>query len=146
MVGSTLFAKQSTLIWEVHISTTAITLDTIYMDHAGATPYPISSINAHAKDLTSTLLSNPHSHSASAIETDNRIKSIRLRILQLFNASPKLFDVVFVPNATGGIKLIADGFSASRRGFRYRYLRDAHTSLLGVTGLARESGWLTEDD
>ena len=126
--------------------TTIFILDTIYMDHAAATPYPISSINAHAKDLTSTLLSNPHSHSASGIETDNRIKSIRLRILQLFNASPKLFDVVFVPNATGGIKLIADGFSASRRGFRYRYLRDAHTSLVGVTGLARESGWLTEDD
>jgi molybdenum cofactor sulfurtransferase len=148
MVGSTLFARQITLIWEVHTFsfTTVLILDTIYMDHAGATPYPISSINAHAKDLTSTLLSNPHSQSASAIETDNRIKSIRLRILQLFNASPKLFDVVFVPNATGGIKLVADGFSATRGGFRYRYLRDAHTSLLGVTGLAKESGWLTEDD
>src|SRR5271167_1718436 len=103
-------------------------LDTIYLDHAGATPYPISIIHDHSKDLTTNLFSNPHSRSPSSVNTTNRIGSIRLRVLELFNANPDLFDVVFVANATAGIKLIADGFCGFRGGFRYNYLRDSHTS------------------
>ena len=75
-----------------------------------------------------------------------RIESIRLQILQLFQASPKVFDVVFVANATAGIKLVADGFCASPHGFRYKYLRDVHTSLVGVCGLAQEHEFLSEEE
>jgi molybdenum cofactor sulfurtransferase len=78
------------------------------------------------------------------VSTTNRITSIRLRVLELFNANPELFDVVFVANATAGIKLIADGFFGCRKGFRYKYLRDAHTSLVGVVALAQESKCLSE--
>ena len=123
-----------------------LTLDTIYLDHAGATPYPVSIIREYSEDLVTHLHSNPHSHSASSIATANRIVSIRLRVLKLFKASPKHFDVVFVANATAGIKLVADGFSASLNGFRYRYLHDVHTSLVGVSALARESKYLSEEE
>ena len=74
----------------------------------------------------------------------NRISSIRNRVLEPFNANPELFDVVFVSNATAGIKLIADGFSACPNGFRYKYLRDAHASLVGVRPLARDVECLSE--
>lgn len=77
-----------------------LTLDTIYLDHAGATPYPVSIIREYSEDLVTHLHSNPHSHSASSIATANRILSIRLRVLKLLKASPKHFDVVFVANAT----------------------------------------------
>ena len=74
-------------------------------------------------------------------------------MLELFNANPELFDVIFVANATAGIKLVADGFCGFQDGFEYTYLRDVHTSLVGVSGLARErtclsereiEGWLNE--
>jgi molybdenum cofactor sulfurtransferase len=120
--------------------------DTIYLDHAGATPYLASIIQEHSKDLIGNLFSNPHSRSPSSVATTNRIFSIRRRILELFNANPELFDVVFVANATAGIKLIADGFCGHSNGFRYRCLRDAHTSLIGVCGLAQECKCLSENE
>jgi molybdenum cofactor sulfurtransferase len=64
----------------------------------------------------------------------------------LFQANSELFDVVFVANATAGIKLIADGFNGCSGGFQYKYLRDAHTSLVGVSGLAKESACLSEHE
>jgi molybdenum cofactor sulfurtransferase len=118
--------------------------DTIYLDHAGATPYPISTVREHYLDLTTKLLSNPHSHSTTSISTEARIDEIRLRILGMFNADPKVFDVVFVANATAAIKLIAEGFAGSSNGFRYRYLRDVHTSLIGAGNLAREREYMEE--
>jgi len=120
--------------------------DTIYLDHAGATPYPISIVRDHCKDLCATLLSNPHSRSPSSIATAERITQIRHLVLEFFNADPENFDIVFVANATAGIKLVADGFAGSVDGFRYNYLRDAHTSLVGVTGMARESKCLSEEE
>ena len=52
---------------------------------------------------------------------------------------PNLFDLVFVANATAGIKLVAEGFSGLPKGFCYKYLRDAHTSLVGASRLARRT-------
>jgi molybdenum cofactor sulfurtransferase len=104
----------------------------------------VSIIQDHSQELTANLFSNPHSRSPSSIATTNRIASIRLRILGLFNANPQLFEVVFVANATAGIKLVADGFAGHQNGFRYTYLRDAHTSLVGVGGLCQESKCLSE--
>ena len=54
--------------------------------------------------------------------------------------------MVFVANATAGIKLVADGFCGNSTGFRYKYLRDAHTSLVGVSELARDVECLSEDE
>ena len=120
--------------------------DTIYLDHAGATLYPASVIQDHSRELITNLFSNPHSRSPSSVNTTNRITETRRRVLELFNADPDLFDVVFVANATAGIKLIGDGFCGSRNGFRYKYLRDAHTSLVGVGGVAREAKCLSEKE
>jgi molybdenum cofactor sulfurtransferase len=49
----------------------------------------------------------------------------------------KLFEIVFVANATAGIKLVAEGFAGSPNGFRYRYLRGVHTSIIGAGNLAQ---------
>lgn len=106
----------------------------------------MSAIRDHSEELVTNLFSNPHSRSLPSIATTNRIASIRRRVLDLFNASPELFDVVFVANATAGIKLVADGFYGSANGFRYKYLRDAHTSLVGVSALAHESKCLSESE
>src|SRR5579862_2656728 len=148
MAVSTKFDEASIPISEVFCAPRGLglTVDTIYLDHAGATPYPISVVQDHAKDLTGNLFSNPHSRSPSSIATTARIAVIRKRILNLFNVNEELFDVVFVANATAGIKLVADGFSGGDNGFRYAYLRDVHTSLIGVAGLAKESICLNQKE
>jgi molybdenum cofactor sulfurtransferase len=121
-------------------------LETTYLDHAGATIYPVSIVYDHCDDLASNLLSNPHSQSPSSIATEHRITAVRRRVLQAFNADPEFFDIVFVANATAGIKLIADGFAGSPEGFRYKYLRDAHTSLIGAGELSVERQAVSEEE
>jgi len=129
-----------------HCADYVLFVDTIYLDHAGAALYPTSIIQDHAKELTSTLFSNPHSRSLPSIATTARIAKIRLRVLEFFSANPEFFEVVFVANATAGIKLVADGFCGYPNGFRYKYLRDVHTSLVGVGALAQESQCLSESE
>jgi molybdenum cofactor sulfurtransferase len=92
-----------------------------------------------AKDMTSNLFGNPHSASASSQLSTSRIEDIRLRALRFFNADPAEFDLVFVANATAGIKLIADALRAAPDGFDYAYHQASHTSLVGVREEARNS-------
>lgn len=89
--------------------------------------------------MTSNLFGNPHSASASSQLSTSRIEDIRLRVLQFFNADPGEFDLVFVANATAGIKLVADALSAAPSGFDYVYHQASHTSLIGVREEARSS-------
>ncbi|KAL4796739.1 pyridoxal phosphate-dependent transferase [Aspergillus venezuelensis] len=110
--------------------------DTTYFDHAGTTLYAKSLIGSFSQDLTANLYGNPHSMSASSQLSTQRVDDIRLRALRFFNADPDHFGLVFVPNATAGIKLVADALRDSPRGFWYGYHVDAHTSLVGVRELA----------
>ncbi|KAL4913219.1 pyridoxal phosphate-dependent transferase [Aspergillus aurantiobrunneus] len=111
--------------------------DTTYLDHAGTTLYAKSLVDSFSRDLTGNLYGNPHSMSASSQLSAQRVDDIRLRALRFFNADTDEFDLVFVANATAGIKLVADAFRDSPRGFWYGYHVDAHTSLVGVRELAR---------
>lgn len=88
--------------------------------------------------MISNLYGNPHSASNASQLTTRRIEDVRLRLLELFKADPQEFDVVFVANATAGIKLVMDAFRDHENGFWYGYHRDAHTSLIGVREAARE--------
>ncbi|KAL9133628.1 MAG: hypothetical protein Q9175_005190 [Cornicularia normoerica] len=64
-------------------------------------------------------------------------EDVRLRVLRFFNADPDHFDLVFVANATAGIKLVMEGFREQEHGFWYGYHKDAHTSLVGVREAAK---------
>jgi molybdenum cofactor sulfurtransferase len=92
-----------------------------------------------ARDMTSNLFGNPHSASSSSQLSTARIEDIRLRVLRFFNADPAEFDLVFVVNATAGIKLVADALRAAPDGFDYAYHQASHTSLVGVREEARNS-------
>ncbi|RPB12903.1 PLP-dependent transferase [Morchella conica CCBAS932] len=119
--------------------------DITYLDHAGTTLYATSLIHAFSSDLCSNIYGNPHSPSPSSQQTTKRIDDIRLRVLRLFNADPEEFDVVFCANATAGMKLVLEAFTAQPEGFRYRYHIDAHTSLVGIRELAKEATCYTSD-
>ncbi|KAL0475722.1 molybdenum cofactor sulfurase [Neurospora intermedia] len=113
--------------------------DSIYLDHAGTTPYPKSLMDRFAQEMTANLFGNPHSASASSQLSTQRIQDIRLRALQFFNADPADFDLVFVANATAGIKLVTDAMRCLPTGFDYVYQQASHTSLVGVREEAKSS-------
>ena len=111
--------------------------DTTYLDHAGTTLYPKSLIESFSNDMMSNLYGNPHSASSSSQLSTRRIEDVRLRALRLFEADPDHFDLIFVANATAGIKMVMEAFRAHEEGFWYGYHRDSHTSLVGVREAAR---------
>ena len=108
-----------------------------YLDHAGTTPPPKSLLEDFSKQMTSTLFGNPHSASSSSQLSTRRIEDIRLRVLQFFQADPDCFDLIFVANATAGIKMVMEAFQEQEGGFWYGYHKDAHTSLIGVREAAK---------
>ncbi|USP79762.1 hypothetical protein yc1106_07036 [Curvularia clavata] len=121
--------------------------DTTYLDHAGTTLYSKSLIERFSADMMVNLYGNPHSASNASQLTTRRIEDVRLRLLQMFNADPQEFDVVFVANATAGIKLVMEAFRDQDEGFWYGYHRDAHTSLIGVReGATKHRCFASDDD
>ncbi|KAF2971626.1 hypothetical protein GQX73_g1950 [Xylaria multiplex] len=120
--------------------------DGIYLDHAGTTLYSKSLVDNFAAEMMANLLGNPHSASASSQCTMSRIENIRHRVLRFFKADPTEFDLVFVANATAGIKLVSDTFRGFPQGFDYFYHQASHTSLVGVRQEARNSRCLDSDD
>ena len=111
-------------------------------------------IESASADLTANLFGNPHSDSTPSVLSSHRVEAVRLEALRFFNASPEHFDLIFVPNATAGIKLVMESFrdyaatQHAQRGvhrrvgsalmgkqpgsFWYGYHRDAHSSIVGV--------------
>ncbi|CUS13750.1 unnamed protein product [Tuber aestivum] len=116
-----------------------------YLDHAGTTLYATSLIHSFSKELCENLYGNPHSPSPSSQQTTKRLDDIRHRVLRLFNADPEQFDIVFCANATAGMKLVLEAFTAQKGGFEYRYHLDAHTSLVGMRELASEATCFSSD-
>ena len=111
-----------------------------YLDHAGTTPYARSLIDGFSSSMLSSLFGNPHSASPSSQLSMRKIDATRLRVLRFFQADPNEFDVVFVTNATAGVKLVLElfrdcedyGSTESPKGFWYGYHYESHTSLIGV--------------
>lgn len=113
--------------------------DSVYLDHAGATLYSKSLMERFSADMMSSLLGNPHSGSSPSQYTTARIEDIRVRLLHFFGADPAHFDLVFVANATAGVKLVLEAFRCRSDGFNYAYHQACHTSLVGVREEAKES-------
>jgi molybdenum cofactor sulfurtransferase len=96
--------------------------------------------------MQTTLIANPHSSSSTLPNAAHQIiESTRLKVLDFLKADPEHFEVVFVANATAGIKLVTEAFSGYEHGFDYYYHRDCHTSLIGVRELAKTSHCLETD-
>jgi selenocysteine lyase/cysteine desulfurase len=109
----------------------------IYLDHSGATIYAKSTIQTFTGKMMAGLYGNPHSANEPAKISGEVVDNVREQALRFFGADPKHYDLVFVANATAGIKLVADAFrdlaEKTRTGtFWYGYHKEAHTSLVGV--------------
>lgn len=101
--------------------------------------------------MSSNLYGNPHSANEPAQRSGYVVDSVRRKALCFFGADPEHFDLVFVANATAGIKLVADAFrdmgEKTRSGsFWYGFHKDCHTSLVGVRELANGNAHCFESD
>ena len=90
--------------------------------------------------MKSNLFGNPHSNSPSSVLSTDVIESTRLQALAFVKADPEHFDLIFVANATGAIKLVMDSLVShtQRAASWYSYHVDSHSSLVGVREIAGE--------
>jgi len=118
--------------------------DTVYLDHAASPPTPPSAVQSFANALSNTLYANPHSHSSSSSSTALEIDRIRGRVLQVLfgvqNPQDRKWDVIFTAGATAALKLVGEAFPWNGTSTRYRYLKESHTSLVGIRGCALAKG------
>ncbi|KAL6808333.1 pyridoxal phosphate-dependent transferase [Trichoderma sp. SZMC 28015] len=129
--------------------------DSVYLDHAGSTLASKSLMDAFAKDMTSNLYGNPHSASSPSQRSSSRIDQVRVRLLDFFKADPDQYDLVFVANATAGVKLVVEGMRSLPEGYVFAHHQACHTSVIGAREEAQQSvcldntgvrSWLDGDD
>ncbi|CAG2059987.1 unnamed protein product, partial [Timema podura] len=84
--------------------------DVCYLDHAGATLYAESQIEAVSQDLCNNVYGNPHSLSLSSRYATDVIDQIRYSILHHFKTNPEEYSLIFTSSATAALKVVAETF------------------------------------
>ncbi|KAF4344468.1 molybdenum cofactor sulfurase [Fusarium beomiforme] len=120
--------------------------DSIYLDHAGTTLCCKSLMDSFAREMTTVLYGNPHSASPSSQKSASRVEDARMHLLTFFGADPTEYDVVFVANATAGVKLVVEAMRSQSGGFLYAYHQACHTSLVGAREEAIYSISVNDDE
>lgn len=115
---------------------------TCYLDYAASPPVPLSVLHSLSSAVSKDLYSNPHSRSYSSVLTTTAVDRIRDQVLEemfgLSGSSRQDWDIVFTSGATAALRLVGDAYEW--KGARYRYLKESHTSLVGVRGCALSQG------
>ncbi|KAJ4130858.1 hypothetical protein NW768_006396 [Fusarium equiseti] len=117
----------------------------LYLDHAGTTVCSKSLMDSFAHEMTTVLYGNPHSASPSSQQSTSRVEDARMNLLTFFGADPTEYDVVFVANATAGVKMVMDAMRTQPQGFEYVYHQACHTSLIGAREEAVDSMLIDND-
>ncbi|CAH0407300.1 unnamed protein product [Chilo suppressalis] len=111
--------------------------DQCYLDNAGSSLYPQHLLHCVTKDLLSNVYMNPHSDKY----TKDCVDQIRTSILRFFNTDSSDYSVIFTSGTTQSLKLLVESFQFSydeQNCGSFVYLRDNHTSVLGLRELAAE--------
>lgn len=111
----------------------------VYLDYTGAALYPESLVRAHCDSLCRCVLGNPHSRNPTSREMTERVDLARTRVLDYFDGDPDEYEVVFTPNATGAIKLVAESFPFAPDS-RLLLTADNHNSAHGIREYAARRG------
>ena len=85
-----------------------------YLDHAGATLYSKSQLEAHVTDLTTNLYGNPHTQSPSSQTSSAAVDHARDSVLRFFGTESSRYDVVFTSGCTAALKLLSECFPWQR--------------------------------
>ncbi|XP_049869892.1 molybdenum cofactor sulfurase [Pectinophora gossypiella] len=114
--------------------------DRCYLENAGATLYPQGLLERINEDLMTNVYMNPHTDKY----TKDCIEQIRYMILQYFNTDPTEYSVIFTSGTTQSLKLVVESFQFACDPHEvvncgsFVYLRDNHTSVLGLREIASD--------
>jgi molybdenum cofactor sulfurtransferase len=111
----------------------------VYLDYTGSALYPESLVRGHAEALCRTVLGNPHSRNPSSRAATELVESVRERVLEFFDGDANEHEVIFTPNATGALKLVAEAFGFAP-GSRLLLTADNHNSAHGIREYAAARG------
>jgi selenocysteine lyase/cysteine desulfurase len=121
--------------------------DHAYLDYTGAALYPESVVARHAAMLRGAVLGNPHSESRASLASSALLCEARERVKRFFRADD--YEVVFTANATGAVRLVAEGFPLGPHD-TFVLTADNHNSINGIREYARRAGarveYLAMDD
>ena len=111
----------------------------VYLDFTGGGLYPTSLLEAHQEMLRDSIYGNPHSANLASLTTTEMVERTRERVFDYFEASPAEYSVIFTPNATGAIKLVAESYPWERDD-QLLLTYDNHNSVNGMREFARGRG------
>ncbi|KAK1989587.1 hypothetical protein LX36DRAFT_562739, partial [Colletotrichum falcatum] len=69
-----------------------------------------SQFRAHEDWLEKTLSGNPHSTNPTSWSATNLVEDTRARVLAYLSVSLDEYAVIFTPNATGAVRLVAEAY------------------------------------
>jgi selenocysteine lyase/cysteine desulfurase len=116
--------------------------DQVYLDYTGGGLYAESQLRAHVELLGDQVFGNPHSINPTSLAATALVEHARAAVLRYFNASPAEYTVIFTPNATGALKLVAEAYPFEA-GDRLLLTFDNHNSVNGLREYARAAGAAT---
>jgi molybdenum cofactor sulfurtransferase len=110
-----------------------------YLDYTGGGVYAESQLRAHTDLLSGGIFGHPHSGNPASQSMTALVEQTRATVLAYFGASADEYEVIFTPNATGALKLLAESYPFGRGG-RYLLTADNHNSVNGIREFARRRG------
>jgi selenocysteine lyase/cysteine desulfurase len=103
----------------------------VYLDYTGSALYPASLVRRDARRLATRVAGNPHSENGPSRASSEAIDAARTRTLRLLDADPAEYDVVFTPNASGAMRILAEAFPFGDAS-RLVLTADNHNSVNGL--------------
>jgi selenocysteine lyase/cysteine desulfurase len=110
-----------------------------YLDYTGSALYPESLVTRHAAMLRESVLGNPHSENPASLASSALIAEARARVLRFLDADPAEYLVCFTANASGAVRLVAEGWPFGAR-TPLVLAADNHNSVNGVREYAARAG------
>jgi|GEM_PF-41618 len=107
-----------------------------YLDHVGGAQAPLSLIEHDHQALKQAILGNPHTGSKAS---EAAYEKARAEIYRFFHCSPDDYEIIFTPNASGAIRLVAESFPFES-GSDVLLVKDNHTSVHGIREFAKAKG------
>lgn len=111
----------------------------IYLDYTGGGLYGASQLTKHMSILSHSVLGNPHSTNPSSMAMTKMDEHARQYVLKYFNADPEEYTVIFTPNASGALKLVAESYPFTMNS-RFLITFDNHNSVNGIREFAHAKG------
>ena len=103
----------------------------VYLDYTGSALYGESQVRNHCSLLAETVFGNPHSQSIASLRSTEVIEDARRLTLGFFGADEREYEVIFTGNASGALRLVAEGF-AFGPGSQFVLSADNHNSVNGI--------------